>query len=77
MENLKFLILRYLKEVLDAFIAVMTISYISPKIEFNHKNVAKTSVLIGTMLFFLKYYDEELCKSCKSSMYYSLGNSWA
>jgi hypothetical protein len=53
------------------------VSYISPKIKFEYTNVVKTSFMIGTILFALEFYDENLQKTCKSSMYYSLGNSWA
>lgn len=72
-ERLLFL---YCKQIFDAFIAILMISYISPKIQFDHMNVLKTSFMIGTILFLLDLYDEDLHKTCKSSMFYSLGNSW-
>lgn len=75
--NIKRLILQYFKEVFDTFIAILLVSYISPKIKFDQTNVIKTSFMIGTVLFILDFYDESLQKTCKSSLYYSLGNSWA
>ena len=71
------LVLKYFKEILDAFIAITLVSYISPKIKFEQDKVIKTSIMIGTITFLLEYYDETLQKTCKSSMFYSLGNSWA
>lgn len=64
------------EQMLRAFIGVMVLSYLHPKIEFNWHRVLVITLQLGTVLYVVEKYDNDLAKLVQMGLYSSLGSAW-
>jgi hypothetical protein len=67
----------YFREVFEAFISVLIISHMNPKIKFEWERIIKLSFTVGTITFLLELYNPQLCSTAKNGMFYGVANSWS
>jgi hypothetical protein len=66
---------KYISEVFEALICVFIIHLVSPQQTLDFFNIAKISFIVGTITFFIEYYDSDFKKTVKHSMTVSVGSS--
>lgn len=65
---------KYISEVFEALVSVLIISLVTQK-EYDIWNIVKLSFLIGTITYFIEYYDHEFKQTIKRGMTMSVGGA--
>jgi carbamoylphosphate synthase large subunit len=72
--NFGLLFKKYLTEVFEALICVLIVHLVS-QYQINFPNIVKISFIVGTITFFIEYYDSEFKNTIKRGMTMSVGGS--
>jgi hypothetical protein len=65
---------KYISEVFEALICVLIVHLVSQH-TINFPNIVKISFIVGTITFFIEYYDSEFKNTVKRGMTMSVGSS--
>ncbi len=66
----------YVKEVFEAFIGVLIVSYLNPKIDLDMKRVVGISWFIGSIIFFFQLFDERAVDPIRFNLFGGISGSW-
>lgn len=64
------------EQMLRAFVGVMILSYLHPKIEFDWQKVILITLQLGFVLYVVEKYDSDLAKLVQMGLFSSMGSAW-